>query len=88
MIKSKHNEMMKEMEASLLKTIEEAKSGKDFKSIKNITHNKSFSEYTISVNQEAYKNSFDGFAALGLGITGMYFEPLMTKVTRFLGSLF
>ncbi|MNI00086.1 hypothetical protein D3C73_528730 [compost metagenome] len=74
MTKSKHKEMMKEVESSLLKSIDDMKNSGNFKSIKDVSHNKSYSEYTISVDQKAYKNSFDAFASLGLGITGMYYQ--------------
>ncbi|MFD1705156.1 hypothetical protein ACFSCZ_00130 [Siminovitchia sediminis] len=74
MSKKEYNEMMKEVESSTLESIEEMKNSEDFPSIQDITHNKNFSEYTLVADQEAYENSFDGFAALGLGLTGMYHQ--------------
>lgn len=90
MTKSKHKEMMEELKGSLLETVEDAKSNEDFASIKDVTHNNSFSEFTLVVDQEKYENSFDGFAALGLGISGMYYQlfdganPEEYKVTIFI----
>lgn len=74
MSKSKHKEMIKEMEGKLKSSIEEMKTSEDLTSIKDITHNKSFSEYTMIVDREAYENSFDGFAAFGLGLSGMMYQ--------------
>lgn len=74
MSKSKHNEMMREMKDGLIEYIGETKNSEDYKSIKDITYNKVFSEFTLVVDQEAFENSFDGFAALGLGILGLYYQ--------------
>lgn len=74
MSKSKHKEMMKEMKTTVIQTINDAKSGKDFQSIKDITYKDDFSEFTLVVDKAAYENSFDGFAALGLGMSGMMYE--------------
>lgn len=74
MSKSKHNELMREIKDGLLEYIEEIKSSEDYISIKDITHNKTFSELTLVVDQEKFENSFDGFAALGLGITSLYYQ--------------
>jgi major membrane immunogen (membrane-anchored lipoprotein) len=74
MSKSKHKEMMKELETELVKSIDEMKNGEDFASIQDISHNKSFSEFTLTVDKAAYENSFDGFAVFGLGVSGMYYQ--------------
>ncbi|WP_313798585.1 hypothetical protein [Cytobacillus sp.] len=74
MSKSKHKEMMKELESELLESIEDAKNNEDYVSIKDVTHNKSFSEFTLIVDQEKYENSFDGFVAFGFGLSGMYYQ--------------
>lgn len=74
MSKSVHQKMMQEVEASLKESIEETKNSGDFKSIKDITHNNSFSEFTLIVDKAAFENSLDGFAALGLAISGMYYQ--------------
>jgi hypothetical protein len=74
MSKSKHREMMKELEVDLIKNLDDMKNNKDFVSIQDITYNKSFSEFTLVVDRAAYDNSFDAFAVLGLGISGMYYQ--------------
>lgn len=90
MSKSDHKEMMKELEKEIIDSIEEAKTSGDFTSIKNITHNDSFSEITLVVDKSAYENSMDGFAAIGFGLSGMYYqifngsEADKAKVTIFL----
>ncbi|MGE6514064.1 hypothetical protein [Lysinibacillus sphaericus] len=75
MTKSKHKEMMKELETGILETVEEIKTSTDSPtSIKDVTYNKSFSEFTLMVNKEEFENSFDAMASFGLAITGMYYQ--------------
>ncbi|WP_436371689.1 hypothetical protein [Cytobacillus sp. BC1816] len=74
MSKSKHKEMMKEMETELQKTIADTKNGEDYPSVKEVSHNKDYSEFTLEVEREAYENSFDGFAVFGLGLSGMFYQ--------------
>ncbi|MBX9975137.1 hypothetical protein [Cytobacillus firmus] len=74
MSKTKHKEMMKEMETELQKTIADTKNGEDYPSVKDVTHNKDYSEFTLEVEREAYENSFDGFAVFGLGLSGMFYQ--------------
>lgn len=74
MSKSEHKEMMKELEVGMLEAIEEIKTSGDFSSIKDVTYNKSFSEYTLLVNKEEFENSLDTIASFGLAITGMYYQ--------------
>jgi major membrane immunogen (membrane-anchored lipoprotein) len=74
MSKAKHKEMMKEMQTELEKTIADTKNGEDYPSVKEVTNNKDFSEFTLEVDREAYENSFDGFAAFGLGLSGMFYQ--------------
>ena len=42
--------------------------------------NKSFSKFTLIVDKEAFENSFDGFAALGLAMTGMYYQAFEVSI--------
>ncbi|WP_394186529.1 hypothetical protein [Metabacillus halosaccharovorans] len=90
MSKAKHKEMIEELKTGILETIEETKNSEDYVSIKDITHNDSFSEFTLLVEKSAYEDSMDGFAAFGLGISGMYYQlyngvdPDDYKVTIFL----
>ncbi|PLT33497.1 hypothetical protein [Bacillus sp. V5-8f] len=89
MSKSKHKEMMQELETGIKDSIKEAKTSGDFVSVKDITHNDSFSEFTLTVDKAAYENSMDGFAAVGFGISGMMYQMYNgsdsdnTKVTIF-----
>ncbi|WP_231514929.1 hypothetical protein [Oceanobacillus salinisoli] len=93
MSKSKHKEMMADLENQLNTTIEEVKNSEDFVSIQDVNSDKSFSEFTMSVDQEAFENSFDGFAALSLGISGMLYQlfdgvdPENYKVTIFVENV-
>ena len=74
MSKSKHKEMLTEVKAGLLETIDEIKVSEDFVSIKDVEHNKSFTDFTIIVDQEMFENSFDGFATLGVGMSAMFYQ--------------
>lgn len=74
MSKSQHKEMLAEIKAGMVESVEETKNSEDFQSIKDITYNDSFSEFTLVVDKAAYENSFDGFAALGLGMAGAYYQ--------------
>ena len=93
MSKSKHNEFMAEIYNDQIEYIEEIKSSGDYQSIKDITYNKTFSEITLLVDQEAFENSFDGFAAFGLGLTSLYYQlfsganPDDYKVTIYLKNV-
>ncbi|MGN7387843.1 hypothetical protein [Sporosarcina sp. SAFN-015] len=74
MTKAKHKEMMEEMKANVTEYVDELINDEDFASIKDIDHNKDFSKFTLEVDKEAFENSFDGFAALGLAMSGMFYQ--------------
>lgn len=74
MSKKEHKKMMKEMNDDIVESVDEMINDDDYDSIKDITYNKSFSEFTMVVNKEGFEDGLDGFAALGLGILGMYFQ--------------
>ncbi|MDR6123445.1 hypothetical protein QFZ87_003042 [Bacillus sp. SLBN-46] len=75
MSKTKHKKMMKEMKANIIDVVNETKQNKeDYKSIKDITYNDSFTEFTMVVDKATYENSMDGFAAFGLGMAGMVYQ--------------
>ena len=87
MSKAQHKEMLAEIKTGMKESVEEIKNDEDFQSIKDITYNDSFSEFTVVVDKAAYENSFDGFATFGLGMAGAYYqlfngeEPEDYKVT-------
>ncbi|MDQ0187761.1 hypothetical protein ACFOST_22640 [Cytobacillus kochii] len=74
MPKSEHKKMMAEMGTSITDSIEEMKSSEDYVSIKDVTHNKSYTEFTLLVDKESYENSMDGFAIFGLGLQGSMYQ--------------
>jgi len=74
MSKQEHKQMLKEMAEQMEETVNDIKTDEDFVSIQDITFDKSFSEFTMVVDREAFANSFDGFAALGLGLSGMVYQ--------------
>ena len=74
MSKATHKEILAEMKKGVEETIDTLVNGEDFASFKDISANKDFTKFTITVNQEAYEDSFDGFGLLGLGIAAMYHD--------------
>ncbi|MDQ0268238.1 hypothetical protein [Cytobacillus purgationiresistens] len=74
MTKAQHKETMKEMETNLTEAIHELKTSDDYTSIKDVAHNKDFSEFTMEVEKETYENGFDSLATFGLGFAGMYYQ--------------
>ena len=74
MSKSAHKKMMAEMEKEIKAYVEEMETSEDYTSIEKVEHNKSFTEFTVTVNKEAFENGFDGFALFGLAIQSMYYQ--------------
>lgn len=74
MSKSKHKEMMDELESGVQEYLTDINESEDFPSIKSASGNKGYSEFTLMVDQTAYENSMDGFAIFGLGMLGMYYQ--------------
>src|SRR5690606_34019800 len=74
MSKSQHKEMMEEMGRGIKESLEEMVNGEEFVSLQEITYNGTFSEFTVIVDKATFENSFDGFALLGLGISGMLYQ--------------
>lgn len=74
MSKKAHKKMMKEIEDDLIDTLDDLKNDDDYPSIKDVQYNNSFDEFTLVVDKNAYKNSFDGFAAIAIGIASMYYQ--------------
>ncbi|MEW9053603.1 MAG: hypothetical protein AB2392_20750 [Neobacillus sp.] len=74
MSKTKHKEFLAEMKDEVTKSVNEMKNSEDFVSIVDITSSGNFSEFTMIVDKAAFENSMDGFAALGLGLTGMMYQ--------------
>lgn len=74
MSKAKHKELMTEMKNNLVEYTDDLVSNDEFSSIKDITYDKNFKEFSMVVDQEVFENSFDGFAVLGLGMAGMFYQ--------------
>lgn len=73
MSKAKHDEKMEELRTGFIETVDELTNG-DFVSIKDVTYNKNFSEFTLVVDRASYESSFDIFATFALGFTGMFYQ--------------
>lgn len=72
--KSVHNEMMDEFKQTINDGIAEQLANETFKSLKEITHNDSFSEFTVEVDKEKYEGSMDAFMVFGLSIQGLMYN--------------
>lgn len=79
MTKEVHNEWMEEIKTEINNSITEMVESGDFVSIKDITANDDYTTFTMTVDQEAFENSFDGFAAFGLGISSSFYQLLDGK---------
>lgn len=74
MSKKAHKKMMAEIEEDLKDTLDDIKNDKDYPTIKDVKYNNDFDQFTLIVDKNAYENSFDGFAALAIGISSMYYQ--------------
>ncbi|ODG91502.1 hypothetical protein BED47_07565 [Gottfriedia luciferensis] len=74
MSKSQHKKMIKSIKDEIIKTVNETKESKDFISLKDITYNNDFTEFTLIVDKSAYENSMDGLAAFTFGMSGMMYQ--------------
>lgn len=74
MSKKDHKEMLRELEENVKETVEDIKNDEEFASIVDVTYNKSFTEFTIIADREGFENSFDGFAILGVGMSGTFYQ--------------
>ncbi|MEW4309257.1 hypothetical protein [Rossellomorea marisflavi] len=75
MSKAEHKKMMKDMQKSLKETLEDTKNDEAFQSIEDIKVNNDFSRFTVVVtDKESYENSFDAFASITVGMTGMMYH--------------
>ncbi|NBD25671.1 hypothetical protein [Paenibacillus glycinis] len=74
MSKSVYNDMLKDAEKSVLDYAATLTDGQTFKSIRSVDHNKSLSEFTLTVDKAAFEGGFDGFAGLSLGMSAMMYQ--------------
>lgn len=74
MSKKEHKEIVNEMSKEIKESVSEIIDEDEFPSIKEIDHEKDFSAFTVVVDKEAYENSLDGFAIVGLAMSGMYYQ--------------
>lgn len=74
MSKSKHKEMMDEMQKGITETMDDLISGEDFTSYKDIIANKDFTAFDVVVTREEFEDSFDGFGILGLAFSSLYYQ--------------
>lgn len=81
MSRDANEEIVRELEAGLLEFIADVKTNPAYVSIVDLTHDPSFTEFNLIVDKEAFEQSFDGFAALGLGVMGMYYQMFSGIVT-------
>ncbi len=76
MSKSEYQKMLDETLKSITDYIGELKTNGDYKSIKDVTYNKSLTEFDVKVDKDSFEGSFDAFAGIGLGFTSMLYQAL------------
>ena len=74
MSKATHKEIMSEMKKAVEEGMDSLVNDDDFASFKDISANKDFTKFKVTVNQEAYEGSFDGFGLFGLAIGAAYYD--------------
>ncbi|WP_067844054.1 hypothetical protein [Amphibacillus sediminis] len=74
MPKEMHDDLLETTAAELKTSFEEIVEDEDFPSIQDITYNDDFTEFTLIVDQELFENSFDGFAVMSVGFSGMIYQ--------------
>jgi len=74
MSKATHKELLKEMEVSMDEMMEEMITSEEFSSIKDVTANKDYDEFTLFVAKEQYESSFDAFSVFSIGLSSMYYQ--------------
>lgn len=76
MSKAKHKEMLQEMQTGAEDVINELLNDENFTSFKELTFDKKLRNLKVSVNREAFENSFDGFGVLGLVFYSLFYQVL------------
>lgn len=74
MPKSAHKKWLQESADELDQSLVEMVESDDFVSIKDISPNKNYSEFTMVVDGEAFENSFDSMAILGIHLAGAFYQ--------------
>lgn len=74
MSKAEYETMREDARENILQTLEEIKSGSNFASIKDVTHNDSFTEFELTVDKAAYENSFDSLVGMTIGFSGAFYQ--------------
>lgn len=77
MTKSVYNELFNEIETTITKMVDEGK--KKLQSVKDITHNKTLSEFTFVVDRKSYENSMDGLVIYTLGVVALNYQIFKEK---------
>lgn len=75
MPKSVYDKMLKNLEENVHQTIDATIKDENYASIQDVTSNRDFTKFTVVVSdQKSYENSFDGFASIGVGLSGLYYQ--------------
>lgn len=77
--RSKYKKYLNYLREETKNTMDSIASDAAYKSISKIDYNNNFSNITISVNKEAYENSFESIAVTACGISGMLYQAFDTS---------
>jgi PBP1b-binding outer membrane lipoprotein LpoB len=74
MSKATHRKMMEEIRENFIESFANMKTSGEYVSIRDIKYNRDFTQITLVVDKDAFENSFDAFAVLGVGMLAMYYQ--------------
>ena len=74
MSKKEHKKLMEQISASIDESLEEVKNGEESPSIHDVKANDTYTEFDITVDRDAYENSFDGFMVFTFALLGEYYN--------------
>lgn len=74
MTQATQEKLMKDFETTILDSMKETTTSGEYPTIKEITHNDSFTEFTFVVDQEAFEQSYDAFASIPYTVAGTMYQ--------------
>lgn len=72
--KNAHKSLMEEMKKTTSDQLKKMATDGTYISIKDVSFNDNFSKITLLVDEEKFNNSFDSFATLAVGMSGMMYQ--------------
>ena len=80
--KANYKDFMKEYRKSIAEGLDSISTSGDYPSIKKLEYNDDFSKVTMTVDKASYEGSFDGFANLAIGMSGMIYQAFDVDIDQ------